>query len=329
MTTINPALKIMGDPHLGRVFNEGVPLHRRGDREETVWKDFEDSLMDLDEFHSHHICLGDLFDRVDVGYTTVVRAAMIYKKASRKRTDVEFIIIGGNHDQTRTDGVTSSLKLFEMIVGHYDNITIVTAESGPVIMDKMLFAPWHPTKTSVEVLEPITSTMYDNSYEPISIAFGHWDVESYGQETPNLIPCEEIAFCGAKLAVTGHVHKPTTFTKEGVEVVVWGSLQPFTFAEGADEEVYVTLTLDELKSADPATLRNRCVRVQLRPGEELDEVPDCMQFRAVKLDATTPEEDARVDFDNFSADGLFRTVCREFDIDPVVEEELYEHFKAA
>ena len=34
----------IGDPHLGRSFKTGVPLHRLGDREAMVWKEFERQL---------------------------------------------------------------------------------------------------------------------------------------------------------------------------------------------------------------------------------------------------------------------------------------------
>ena len=36
--------KLLGDCHLGKVFINNVPLHRRGDHEKIVWEEFRKQL---------------------------------------------------------------------------------------------------------------------------------------------------------------------------------------------------------------------------------------------------------------------------------------------
>ena len=43
---------------------------------------------------------------------------------------------------------------------------------------------------------------------------------------------------GGERAFTGHVHKPDSFTRAGIDVVVVGSLEPYSHSEGP---MYVTL----------------------------------------------------------------------------------------
>ena len=59
---------LLGDPHLGRTFVHGVPLHRRGEREVMMWRNFAQSLSNVTT--PLHICLGDLFDRAGSGNRT-------------------------------------------------------------------------------------------------------------------------------------------------------------------------------------------------------------------------------------------------------------------
>lgn len=49
----------IGDPHLGRKFEVGVPLARRGQREAAQMRDFREKLMEEADVC---IVVGDLFD---------------------------------------------------------------------------------------------------------------------------------------------------------------------------------------------------------------------------------------------------------------------------
>ncbi|WP_204307606.1 hypothetical protein, partial [Enterobacter hormaechei] len=57
-------------------------------------------------------------------------------------------------------------------------------------------------------------------------AYGHWDVDPRSP-SHNLIPTKELAALGITKAYTGHVHLPSTFKRDGVEVeVVGGACSP-------------------------------------------------------------------------------------------------------
>ena len=53
--------KLIGDPHLGRVFKTGVPTHRIGERETDVTLDFTQQVSSSD--NTPIIVMGDLFDK--------------------------------------------------------------------------------------------------------------------------------------------------------------------------------------------------------------------------------------------------------------------------
>jgi len=87
--------KTLGDPHLGKRFVEGVPLHRRGEREAHQWAEFERSLNDVSSA-KNHICVGDLFDAFSVDEATVLRAAEHYVSAAARHRGTHYYILRGN-----------------------------------------------------------------------------------------------------------------------------------------------------------------------------------------------------------------------------------------
>jgi hypothetical protein len=88
-----------------------------------------------------------------------------------------------------------------------------------------------------------------------------------------VIPC-------LKQAITGHVHLAETFTRDGLDVVVHGSMLPYAHGEGFP---YVTLTLAEARTM--IDVKDLCVRIMLQPGEVFDLELDCLQLQVVR-----PEE---------------------------------------
>ena len=57
-------VQTLGDPHLARKFNTGVPTHRKGEREEMV-KDTFAGIVNAPGYKLH-VCMGDLFDKFRV-----------------------------------------------------------------------------------------------------------------------------------------------------------------------------------------------------------------------------------------------------------------------
>lgn len=298
-------IETLGDPHLGRSFVHGVPLHRRGDREELVWAQFEQSLNSTTA--DVHVCMGDLFDKAYVSYDVIVRAALAYIKAANDKPETKFVILKGNHDWVRDLDKSSAFDLFTHIVDHIQNIFVVAQRWQ--YMEKLAFFAWHPTIFAADNVFTSGAT----------IAFGHWDVESFGGNGENLIPTKQLAEAGFTTAYTGHIHLADQFTRDDVDVTVVGSMQPYAHGEESDTDLYVTLTKDEIDD----TLHNRCVRIVLQPGEILDQEVDCLQLTIKKLDGIDDNMPTVVVGD-FDMEAMFRKAfC---DVSPEITENLLQQF---
>src|SRR5689334_1109340 len=118
------AVSTLGDPHLGKRFIEGVPLHRRGEREVQQWVEFDRSLNDVNGA-SYHVMMGDLFDNFSVDETTVLRAAEHYVSAAARHRGTHYYILRGNHDAVRDADKKSSFDVFHALVATEENITVV------------------------------------------------------------------------------------------------------------------------------------------------------------------------------------------------------------
>ena len=102
-------IKIVGDPHLGKAFMNGVPLARRGERERLLREAFLQALNP--QGAKIHVLLGDLFDRPKVSFETIFFAAEAYRQVVQASPQVEFFILAGNHDLSRDSTHVSALQL--------------------------------------------------------------------------------------------------------------------------------------------------------------------------------------------------------------------------
>ncbi len=127
-----------------------------------------------------------------------------------------------------------------------------------------LFLGWSPSESAEEILAEVEGEYHT--------AFGHWDVDERSPSY-NMIPTKSLSKLGVKTAYTGHDHRARTFTRDGVDVIVTGSMTGYAHGEG---DPYITLSLDELKTTD---VRYKCVRLRLKEGEVLDEIPDCLSWQ--------------------------------------------------
>lgn len=227
----------IGDPHVGRVFQTDVPIHRKGDREAMVWEKF---LAELRTPCQTSICVGDLFDRAVLPYSIVIATADAYLEAAEALPDTQFIILRGNHDASRTGGIVTAYDLFARLVRGWPNITVLGDD--PVEYKGLLCVPWHPFKPAADIFAG-----FEGPYEMV---FGHWDCSDYGKENWNLIPLEALSRITSK-AVSGHIHKPRELQYGDLTVNWVGSMLPYAFGEDADDSsdpTYVTLTLKELEA---------------------------------------------------------------------------------
>jgi DNA repair exonuclease SbcCD nuclease subunit len=259
----------IGDVHLGRTFKTGVPLDRQGEREAGVFTQFVSELNtpDLDL----NICLGDIFDQYVVAPEYVLRVATAYRAAAALAPKTWFVLVRGNHDASRDADKSSSFDLLYELLKDVENIVI--AKDAPEIIEHGMFRlgvlPWHPFINSKEMARKLGEGADFREYD---LVVGHYDRVTFEENPHNAIPLFELKPF-TKLVVSGHDHRPFDEEINGVRVVFPGSMQPYSHGEDPDEKMYVTMTLEDLKTllmSDPTILHDNAVRVLLRPGEQID-----------------------------------------------------------
>ena len=305
------AVELLGDPHLGRPFSKGVPLHRRGEREKMQRADFQASLeagADADI----HVCLGDLFDRVNVSNNVVIEAALDYEAAELDRV----VCIPGNHDISRDTTVKSSFELFEMMVKDIVQIPMTKPLILRIRDTKLVFIPWSPIMTASEMVGAHAADI-----ALADVIFGHWDIVAI-HATDNLIPAALLKSLGVKRAITGHDHNQRELEIDGLDVFVTGSMQPYSHAEDPNELIYVTRTMDQLTTED---FTNKCLRVRLAPGEIFDMTIDCLALTTITAEQELTEALADVGFEAFDFTALWTEAM--VNINPDISEELLTKFR--
>lgn len=273
--------EVLGDPHLGRKFETGVPLHRKGEREHMQREKFIRSLMDT--YADLHVCIGDLFDKFVVPPEVLLFAVGTYMEAAAKNPNTTYIVLRGNHDVSRNVDKASSWDIFVAMVDSHPNI--VAVDDVPYTYENMLFIPYDPF--NYDHLE-----VHLNA--GIETVFGHFDIVDFGGH--NVAPTELFARYGVKTLINGHDHVARELDRDGVHIIVTGSMEPFTHAEDKTGDLYVTVTLDELAKLD---VRNKNVRVLLKDGETLPDDLDCLSLVAKRV--IDDDADRTVDTEEFDS----------------------------
>ncbi|MBI1261285.1 MAG: hypothetical protein GC184_06145 [Rhizobiales bacterium] len=300
------SVRVIGDPHIARIFKANVPLHRRGEREKMVNEVFRDVVSNSPAEIT--IIIGDLFDRMVVPYATILETAEVLKTCPGK-----LIVLRGNHDASKDADIRSA---FDVLIGLCMDTPTITFVTETYVHEGLGFYGWHPFKDAAEIAAQITS--------PIDAAFGHWDIESFGGVNPNLIPIDELKKVTSKV-FTGHVHTPQGFTVDGVDVTVTGSLQPYAHGEDPELDFYLTLTLEQFNATPPATLVNKYVRVMLKENEVAPEPIDCLGF-TTKREGTL-ESTLDVAIGEFDMMGMFRGVLEEAELPLDLREKILERYQ--
>jgi DNA repair exonuclease SbcCD nuclease subunit len=279
----------IGDPHLGKRFENGVPLNRRGEREARQMRKFKDELeTDADVI----ICVGDVFDHPQVSMATIIEAVDAIELAARRRPNVQFFMMAGNHDRSRQLNTVGAWEIFRRIIGgRLDNVFIVDTVGK---VETIVFVPWEWGKPVAQAIEERFTKSHENV--EVELVVLHHDLEAFGGNTDYMVPARLIMerFPNCQKIITGHWHLEGDYKIDGVDVACTGSLEPYTHAEDPNGELYVSLTLDELEARDPAELKDKCVRVFLRDGEELPVGLDCLQLTGKRITELEADPEASV-----------------------------------
>jgi len=292
--------KLIGDPHLGRVFRTGVPTHRLGEREELVFQQFKHEIFEGDD---DIIVMGDLFDTFTIDNTLLLKVADIFNALDARGKAI--YILRGNHDLSRDSTRSSSFDVLERLC------------ANKAIFVKSCRNLYHPTENmrvllcgydaflsareSVQILTEIPTEI-----ETLA-AFGHWDLTSHGSDF-NLVPTEVFAELKIPVAYTGHIHRAQTIERHGVTVHAVGSMQPYAHGEQAEGDPrYQTLTLDEFNARNPEDFLDVNLRILLKGDEVFDQQVDCLSlvFKHIAEDEAEPLD---VAYDSFDSDNIL-TEC--------------------
>jgi len=288
------AFKLIGDPHLGRVFKTGVPTHRIGEREADVLLDFNLRVLTVDDVPI--IVMGDLFDKYSVSENIVLDVAETLNAATEWK---KVYVLRGNHDSTRDSVRKGSFDVLEKLcpkVVFVKGIYEIQLENGYLA----LFG-YDAFKSAAELANQLTANC---NY---LAAFGHYDLTSHGSDF-NLVPTEVFAELRIPVAYTGHIHKAQTIERHGVTVHAVGSMQPYAHGEQAEDDLlYQTLTLEEFNARNPEDFLDVNLRILLKGGEVFDQQVDCLSlvFKHIAEDEAEPLE---VAYDSFNSDNIL-TEC--------------------
>ena len=286
--------KLIGDPHLGRVFKTGVPTHRLGDRERLVEEQFYAEISDRTSVPV--IIMGDLFDKYSVPESLVLWAADKLNEAAEWK---KIYVLRGNHDLSRDEEKRGSFDVLEKLcpnVVFVKGVWEIQLENGYLA----LFG-YDAFKSATELANQLTVNC---NY---LAAFGHYDLTSHGSDF-NLVPTEVFAALKIPTVYTGHIHRAQTIERHGVTVHAVGSMQPYAHGEQAEGDLlYQTLTLDEFNARNPEDFLDVNLRILLKGDEVFDTQLDCLSL-VFKHIADAEAEPLEVAYDSFDSDNIL-TEC--------------------
>lgn len=312
-------IDILGDPHLGRVFKTGVPLHRMGEREAEQFKQFARDL--IQSSHDTHVCLGDLFDKFRVSNEVVLATATAYEEAARLNPGTTYIVLQGNHDSSRDNEKVSSFSIFERIVSKVPNIKVLV--DIPLVHKGMLFMPWTPFQSSQESVDEALKLKISSNFK---VVFAHWDIDDYGNEdATHVLPIESLKKI-TDLVVMGHFHKSSDSVIKGLRVVTWGSMQPYAHGEEATPSLYLSHTVSQVEEnlgSDENFYSKNCLRILLDQGEKPLAGIECRALTHKRLDAPDSVQDLDVSVDEFSLESVFKSTFEEMGVEPSLANQLF------
>lgn len=303
-------IHFIGDPHLGRKFEAGVPQHRRGERETKQMAHFA---AELEAEADDIVMVGDLFDNPHVPTSVVVSAARIALGAAERHPETRYWFLAGNHDLPRNLGVTGAWTAFRKMVD--DRLPNLMTVNQPIVTGHGLaLFPWQWDVRADEQVRRCEDVPFE--WRNVRAAIGHWDLKLFDGKDDHMAPVAALraVFGDDVRIVSGHYHVPGPYVVDGVTVECTGSMEPYTHGEDPTGELYVTLTAAE--AAQRNDLRDKYVRILLEPGEEMPEL-DCMGLTHKRVGTAVDEEQDTLCIDEFDWDAILRAAIAE--MDPVVQ----------
>lgn len=277
-------IQTIGDPHLGREFKTNVNLHRRGEREKSVWTTFT-SLLNCGK--DVVVCVGDLFDTFAVRTEVVLKAFDLVSEACTKHPKTTFIFIPGNHDLSKDKTKASSYQMFAKLCGldcKSNLIVVLDKDNHTTVGDTLLhltaYNPFEAAKVEKEDFDRI------KKWDGEVIAFGHYD--SVNIDGKGYVPPRSLTrYC--TLVVSGHEHTYTE-NKRG-KLLVTGSMQPYSHAEDPDQTTYISIDSDTISDLDTTVFKDMFVRILCDSKFVLEDKFECLSLTYKLKDSTDKKEE--------------------------------------
>ena len=318
----NQVFKLIGDPHLGKEFKNGVPIARRGERER---KQFELFKKELNDIHTPTgarvtavIIMGDIFDRFFVPDHIKSEVSDMIEFHAANYPDVDYVVIRGNHDCSRDIMEESSFNILQRMLSKLPNVIFV---SENYLYNKGKLCPWLMF-CGYNEFTPTSEIDYGTNV--LDAVFGHWDMQAIGGADHNLIPLAKLVKI-TSMIYNGHVHTPSiTNLMDEAQVICVGSMMPYSHGEDPTEQIYITRTMEDYLAEtllQGASYHDKVLRLKLKRGEEVPEglANECLQFSIQYIDEDEKEE-TEVKMEEFSFEALFKGVLSE------VSEETAEYW---
>lgn len=306
---------LIGDPHLGKKFEHGVPMQKRGLRERKQFQQFRDELETEADII---VMVGDLFDHPYVGYAVVDETAAAIRSAAERHEDRIFIFIAGNHDLPKdTTKVGAFHDLVDRLSGRYENVHIVRR---PTVISNIALMPWEWDRRADEQLQEI-------EHEEAHAVIGHWDLATFEGKNDHLAPVGSIHRAFGEVPIwSGHYHVPGPYTVAGCVVECTGSMQPYSHGEDPSGAIYITLPLSEALSRPSGDFKDKCVRVILAPGESLPEL-DAMAVTPLRVATAKQATEVTQSLDDWDWTKMLRARIKK--LDPEVQTFVKERLSNA
>ena len=206
---------------------------------------------------------GDLNDTKGI---VSVRAFVLFRKIVEEFTNIQWVILHGNHDATQgTD--TQEHSAIQLLEG-YSNVQVIM---DPEVLEfgdrKVLFMPHHKT-----IIASLEYCIENHNCDILVSHFGLDEAQlSSGISLRAGIRCNDLR--SFKLVLLGHYHKPQEINTETTNIYYAGSLVPIRRDEASEEKRFLVVDTDTLEVVSvPTSGYRRYIELELDTDTDTDEL---------------------------------------------------------
>ena len=283
-------IQTIGDPHIGRIWQTGVPSNRRGEREASQLAQLQQLLIPIEigKYNTNTIIImGDLFDKAIVSNNVVKDFYYLISSAAQKYTSTQYIILDGNHVLSKENTKTTSFDILKLLLEDIGNIHVIDSNRILKVSDQLhLYLDcYDPFNTYSAASESDLQQVKDDPDNTL-ISFGHWDTFEFTET--GYYPNQHI-LSYSDLTCSGHIHIPMEYTynyvnkESGISLkgktLITGSMQPYSHSEDPEKLLYITIKSNELDKYNLSEdFKNKCVRIDCDSLFILSEPVDCLSL---------------------------------------------------